>query len=42
LAAHPAYRRSLDFLRAQGVTMVDVGTAIEWSAVTDALTRTCG
>jgi phosphopantothenoylcysteine synthetase/decarboxylase len=42
LAAHPAYRRSLAFLRDQGVTMIDLGSAIRWSAVTDELTRICG
>jgi phosphopantothenoylcysteine decarboxylase len=42
LAAHPAYRRSLDFLRDQGVAMVDLDATMEWTAVTDALSRVCG
>jgi phosphopantothenoylcysteine decarboxylase len=42
LTAHPAYRRSLDFLRDQGVTMIDLDDAIDWSAVTDALSRVHG
>jgi phosphopantothenoylcysteine decarboxylase len=42
LAAHPAYRRSLEFLREHGVTIVDLDDSIDWSVVTHALTERCG